>query len=148
MSDERINISFGNLTVGRAAMLLALTATREEEDTLKAIIEQGKNIKCAVTEVGGKVNDFKEKITNSVIGAALNCGVINKDSRQVHALLHATMEAENGMLFGSAIGLNLAVKVGIACDAEWIAVALFGQSGAHFLTSHERAGFGLMHLSN
>ena len=148
MTESVLNVGVSNLTVGRAAMLLALTATREEEDELKKNIELGNNIKCAVTEVGGKVNDFKEKITNSVIGAALNCNVIEKDSRQVHALLHATMEAENGMLFGSAIGLNLAVKVGIARDAEWIAVALFGQSGAHFLTSHERAGFGLMHLAN
>ena len=148
MNDENISFNKNDITVGRAAMLLALTASREEEEKIKGQIEQEKGYRCAVTEVGGKVNDFKEKITNAVIGAALNCGVIEKDSRQVHALLHATMEAENGMLFGSAIGLNLAVKVGIASDNEWIAVALFGQSGAHFLTSHERAGFGLMHLTN
>jgi hut operon positive regulator len=134
-------------TIGRAAMFLALTHTREEESMLREVLEGKMKFKCAVTEVGGKTNEFKDKIIHSVIGAALNCGVIDKVPKQVHALLHATMEAENGILIDSVVNVNLAVKIGIVSNDEWIAVAMFGQSGAHFLTSHERAGFGLMPLA-
>lgn len=144
---DYLPISSKDMTIGRAAVLLSVSSSREEETALKEYFEKKTGYRCAVTEVGGKTGEFKEKIIHSVIGAALNCGVIDKESKQVHALLHATMEAENGILVDSVVNVNLAVKIGIVSDDDWIAVSMFGQSGAHFLTSHERAGFGLMPLA-
>lgn len=136
-------------SVATAAMLLALTRTMQDEETVKQLlIEQG--YKCVVTEVGGKSDrdDFQDRSTRAVIGAALNSGIISKSPTNYHALLHATEEAKRGILVNVASSSSLAVKIGIVRDAKWIAVALFGESALHPVTNHERAGLGVMHLGS
>ncbi|MDO4754901.1 MAG: HutP family protein [Parabacteroides sp.] len=134
-------------TAGGAAMLLALTQNLYDEERIKAIAIQN-GFKVAVTEVGGKTtfDDFNEKITRAVIGACLNSGVINKNSTEIHAAIHATEEAKKGILVSVNVSANLALKVAIARDDKWIAVALFGKSALHYMTNHERAGLGIMHI--
>lgn len=135
------------LSIGRAAMLLAITPTREEEEYIKRIIHSyPKNYKCAITEVSGKISDYEEKVTQAVLGASLNCEVIKKDTQQIHALLHATMEASEGMALDAPMSANLVVKIGIVSSKTWIALAMFGQFAYHSLAAHERAGLGIMHL--
>lgn len=134
-------------TVGTAAMLLALTRTMQDEETLKSMLA-GRGYRCVVTEVGGKSSllEFQEKTTRAVIGAALNCGIITKSPTNYHALLHATEEAKRGIMVNVATSASLAVKIAIVRDDAWIAVALFGESALHQMTNHERAGLGIMHL--
>ncbi|QDR79426.1 HutP family protein [Sporomusa termitida] len=134
-------------SVGTAAMLLALTRTMADEDTVKAMLaEQG--YKVVVTEVGGNsaVSEFQGKVTKAVLGAALNTGIITKTSANYHALLHATDEAKRGIMVNVASSASIAVKIAIVRDSQWVAVALFGESAIHPLTNHERAGLGIMHL--
>lgn len=131
-------------SVGVAAMLLALTRTLKDEETAKrALTEAGH--KFVVTEVGSKTSydDFHEKVNRAVIGASLNSGIIEKTANDIHALIHATEEAKKGILVSSA---SLALKIAVVRGSGWLAVALFGKSALHYMTNHERAGLGVMHI--
>lgn len=134
-------------SVGAAAMLLALTQTIYDEDKVKQIVAS-KSLKAVVTEVGGQssFSDFNDKVNRAVIGAALNSGVISKCSNDIHALIHATEEARRGILVGVTMSQNVALKIAIVRDSSWIAVAMFGKSAIHYMTNHDRAGFGIMHI--
>lgn len=134
-------------SVGVAAMLLALTRTLRDEETAKrALTEAGH--KFVVTEVGGKTSydDFHEKVNRAVIGASLNSGIIEKTANDIHALIHATEEAKKGILVSVSSSVSLALKIAVVRDAGWISVALFGKSTLHYMTNHERAGLGVMHI--
>lgn len=134
-------------SVGVAAMLLALTRTLRDEETAKrALTEAGH--KFVVTEVGGKTSydDFHEKVNRAVIGASLNSGIIEKTANDIHALIHATEEAKKGILVSISSSASLALKIAVVRDAGWISVALLGKSALHYMTNHERAGLGVMHI--
>lgn len=134
-------------SVGVAAMLLALTRTLKDEETAKrALTEAGH--KFVVTEVGGKTSydDFHEKVNRAVIGASLNSGIIEKTANDIHALIHATEEAKKGILVSLSSGASLALKIAVVRGSGWLAVALFGKSALHYMTNHERAGLGVMHI--
>jgi hut operon positive regulator len=134
-------------SVGVAAMLLALTRTLKDEETAKrALTEAGH--KFVVTEVGGKTSydDFHEKVNRAVIGASLNSGIIEKTANDIHALIHATEEAKKGILVSVSSRASLALKIAVVRGSGWLAVALFGKSALHYMTNHERAGLGVMHI--
>lgn len=134
-------------SVGVAAMLLALTRTLKDEETAKrALTEAGHNF--VVTEVGGKTSydDFHEKVNRAVIGASLNSGIIEKTANDIHALIHATEEAKKGILVSVSSSASLALKIAVVRGSGWLAVALFGKSALHYMTNHERAGLGVMHI--
>lgn len=134
-------------SVGVAAMLLALTRTLKDEETAKrALTEAGH--KFVVTEVGGKTSydDFHEKVNRAVIGASLNSGIIEKTANDIHALIHATEEAKKGILVSVSSSVSLALKIAVVRGSGWLAVALFGKSALHYMTNHERAGLGVMHI--
>lgn len=134
-------------SVGVAAMLLALTRTLKDEETAKrALTEAGH--KFVVTEVGGKTSydDFHEKVNRAVIGASLNSGIIEKTANDIHALIHATEEAKKGILDSVSSSASLALKIAVVRGSGWLAVALFGKSALHYMTNHERAGLGVMHI--
>lgn len=134
-------------SVGVAAMLLALTRTLKDEETAKrALTEAGH--KFVVTEVGGKTSydDFHEKVNRAVIGASLNSGIIEKTANDIHALIHATEKAKKGILVSVSSGASLALKIAVVRGSGWLAVALFGKSALHYMTNHERAGLGVMHI--
>lgn len=134
-------------SVGTAAMLLALTQTIYDEDQAKQMVAKN-GFKAVVTEVGGKTNfnEFNEKINRAVIGASLNAGIIQKSTKDIHAIIHATEEAKKGLLVSVNSSASLALKVSVVRDDTWIAVALFGKSALHYMTNHDRAGFGIMHI--
>lgn len=132
---------------GTAAMLLALTQTIYDEEKVKQIVAKN-GFKAVVTEVGARTSfdDFNEKINRAVIGASLNSGIIQKTTNDIHALIHATEEAKKGILVSVSTSANLAMKIAVARDDTWIAVALFGKSALHYMTNHDRAGLGVMHI--
>jgi hut operon positive regulator len=133
--------------IGRRAMLLAMTPTREEENAMKQAIDS-QGFRCAATEVGGYSNDesFQSKTIRAAIGAALNSHIIEKEARAIHALIHATEEAKKGVIVNTSSGTSLSLKVAIVGDGKWIAVAFYGESSIHSFTCHERCGLGIMHL--
>lgn len=134
-------------TPGAAAMLLALTQTLYDEDRVKQLVAKN-GIKAVVTEVGGKTTfyDLNERINRAVIGACLNAGIIEKTTNDIHAVIHAAEEAKKGLLVSVSTSASLAMKIAVARDEHWIAVALFGKSALHYMTNHERAGLGIMHI--
>lgn len=134
---------------GTAAMMLALTQTIYDEDLAKKLVAK-KGLKAVVTEVGGKTifDDFNDRINRAVIGACLNSGLIEKKSNDIHAVIHATEEAKKGLLVSvsTSASASLALKIAVSRNEHWIAVALFGKSALHYMTNHERAGLGVMHI--
>ncbi len=134
-------------TPGAAALLLAITQTLSDENRIKQLVAKN-GLKAVVTEVGGKTSfyDFNERINRAVIGACLNAGIIEKTSNDIHAVIHATEEAKRGLLVSVSTTASLAMKIAVARDEHWVAVALFGKSALHYMTNHERAGLGIMHI--
>lgn len=131
----------------RIALSLALSETREKEDELKKSMVS-KNVHCAVTEIGGTFATLQPtgKLTHSVLSAAINTGVIKKEPKGIHALVHATLEASNSIFVHTNSNASYALKIGIATDRDWIAIAIFGRSSLHALSEHCRVGLGYMHL--
>lgn len=132
--------------IGYCALRLAMSQTIDEEHTLKAqCAAQG--LKIVVTEVGGNTKkDFLEKSSRAVLGAAFSANLIQKDPREIHALLHAAEEAKQGIILNTSSEANLAVKVAVVRTDHWISVAIFGASAIHPMTEHERCGLGIMHI--
>jgi hypothetical protein len=131
----------------REALFLVLTDTREKENELKQkLIAQ--NLNCAVTEIGGTVATLQPtgKLTHSVIAAALNTGVIKKDPKEIHAVVHATLEASNSIFVHTNSNASFALKIGMVTDNDWIAIAMFGRTSVNVLSEHCRVGLGYMHL--
>jgi hut operon positive regulator len=134
-----------NLSVARAAILLSMSRTRKEEDEIKdAIISQG--MRCCVTEAGGVQENFKSKMVRNTLGMALANNVIVKNYQNVHALMHAVLEAETALLLNADLISSIAVKIAVVRDDEWICVSIFGDCAMHMVCHHERSGLGVMHL--
>ena len=143
-TDEALPLSQNG--VGFNALRLAMTRTMAEEEALKRHYTHA-GIRYVVTEVGGNTRrDFQEKVSRAVFGAALNAGLIEKEPHEVHALIHATEEAKHGAIVNTSSESNLAVKIAIVREPHWIAVAMFGESAIHPITSHQRCGLGVMNV--
>ncbi len=138
----RINDMSG---VARAALALAMTSSKEEEDEVKALLEQH-GWRAVATEVGGLLGEVGSKFSRSVIGAALNGRVIEKSHREMHALMHAAAEAVEGFMQSTALEASVGVKVAIVRNRRWISVAIVGDAAYHVSAHHERAGVGVMHI--
>ena len=51
-----------------------------------------------------------------------------------------------GAIVNTSSESNLAVKIAIVREHHWIAVAMFGESAIHPITSHQRCGLGVMNI--
>lgn len=131
----------------RAAMLLALSRNREEEERLKSSLAGIPGMRFAVTEIGGFSDTLHAQITPRVVGTCLSQGVLCRCASQVHALLHAIVEAGKGVCLDRPIRTSMSLKIGIVHYNNWLAVAIFGESAFHRLTNHRRAGLGVMHIN-
>ncbi len=132
--------------LGRRALQLAMAQSKAEEDALKRqFLSEG--VVAVATEVGGMGDaEFQAKAARAVIGAALNSGLVEKESRSIHALMHATEEAKRGVLVNTASAVSLAMTIAIVRNRGWVAVAFYGESSLHVFSCHERVGLGVMHL--
>ena len=132
----------------RSAIRLAMSESRAEEEKLKKSLAEAFDMRCGVTELGGTVALLQHtgKLTGSVMATAFNTGVIPKEGRKIHALIHATLEASNSIFIHTNSNASFALKIGITSDSEWIAVAIYGRSSLHPLLEHARIGLGVMHL--
>ncbi len=134
-----------NNRIGWAALQLALTLSRAEEDHLKSRLREN-GFMCTATGTGGDDSVAGQKIINAATGAALNEGLIEKKDTHLHAVIHATLDAQEAVLQKIATGVNVVLKIAIVKKGNWVAVAMYGYSAAHSITNHERAGLGLMHI--
>ncbi len=138
--------STNEMDIGRCALTLALTETMQEESEMKRALKE-KGFQCGIAEVGGNTRkDFQSKFIRTIVGTALSNGVIEKVSHEIHALITAAGDAQNGIIFNGTSESNIAVKIAIVRNKHWIAVAIFGESAFHPLTGHARCGLGVMNI--
>lgn len=131
--------------VGKIAILLSVT-DEDEETLLKEFLAGRGDTRAAVTFIAGTAQKIKTTYTKSIISAAVARGVIKETPDQVHAVLHASIEAFEPMMSPMSLAKNLKAKVAIVADKRWVAVAAYGDSAFSSITNHERGGFGIMHL--
>lgn len=150
LSEKEVNITVSlkfnsEGQVGRAAMLLASTLTKSEEDLVK--VQLGElGWKCVATEVGGVLGELPQKTTRALVGAALNGKVIDKDQREMHALMHAAFEAMDAFIPSGLLEASVGAKIAIVRNNRWISVAVMGDTAYHAVAHHERFGLGVMHI--
>ena len=131
--------------VGRAALLLAATTTEESENSFRRDLAKW-NWRSVATEVGGLAGDLPQKITRALVGASLNAGVVEKKRNEMHALMHAAVEALDGFLAVGMLEASIGAKISIVRNSRWIAVAVMGDTAYHAVAHHERCGLGVMHI--
>jgi len=123
---------FGSKDIVKAAILMALSATREEEKQLKYQYGE-KGIKCCAVDCGGDFISSIVKIIERAVVSAKREGVIIESHAEEGAVAGATREALN-QISGKAIGLNVGGKIGVARYHDHVAVCVF-------------FGIGLLHLN-
>jgi len=125
-------------------MLIAMTSDEEEASMRELYAQNG--IKIAVTYVSGALGFVQKSFVKTLVGSALHGNVIKKTSGDIHAVIHAGLEAIHGITPLVAGESQLKIKVAIVQDGTWLVVAAYGESAFHPETNHERIGFGIMHI--
>ena len=109
--------------VARAAIMLAMTATREEESAQKQrMIQQG--IRAAASDFGGDFVSSVMKIIERAVVIAKREGIIGEKAHEEGAVAGATHDAVT-QITDKAMGLNVGGKIGVARADGHVAVALF-----------------------
>ena len=126
------NIS-GSRIVSRAAILMSLSHSRDDERTLKESLA-AEGIRAAAVDYGGEFVLSVAKIIERAVVAAKREGVISPtEYREEGSVAGAAREAIS-QITAKAIGLNIGGKIGIARCGNNVAVAVF-------------FGIGLLHLN-
>ncbi len=123
---------FTSIAIGRAALRLAITETREEEQELKKKLA-AKGIRSVAVDFGGQFIPSISKIIEHAVVAAQRQQVVAENHIGEGAVLGATQEALE-QLKRKASGLNVGGKIGIARYREHLSVAIY-------------AGVGILHLN-
>ena len=131
--------------LGKVAVLAALS-DEEEEKKLKEEVNNGSDYRVACTLISGLSSEIKKNFVKSIVGCALQNGLIKKSGEEIHAVLHAALDAFNGISHLVPAEASMKMKIGIASDNKWIAVAMYGDSAFYPLTNHERCALSMMHL--
>lgn len=76
----------------------------------------------------------------------MNGNVIKKTGAEMHALMHASMEAINSFLPLCLLEASVGAKLAIVRSKRWIGVAIIGDSAYHAAAHHDRCGLGVMHI--
>jgi hypothetical protein len=122
----------GSKDVARAAIRLALSASREEERALKAQYAE-LDIKVAAVDFGGEFLASVMRIVECCVVAAKREGIIGETHHEEGAVAGATRESLS-QITSKAIGLNVGGKIGIDRHGEHLVVGMF-------------FGIGLLHLN-
>ncbi len=130
--------------LGKIAMLASLSDDEEEKSIKELLIDS--DIKLAVTVVAGLVSTIRDSFVKSVIGCGLQNNIIRKNPVEIHGVVHAALDALTGVIHQVPIDASIKLKIAIASDGHWVAVALYGDSAFYPLTNHERGSLSLMHL--
>ena len=118
--------------IAKAAILMALSASREDEKRLQKEYE-GMGIHTAAVDYGGEFISSVMKIIERAVVAAKREKIIGNTHHEEGAMAGATREAVSQISM-KAMGLNVGGKIGMARCGEHISVC------AYF-------GIGLLHLN-
>ena len=129
--NQELHIPGDSRNVARAAVRMALSASREDERQLKA--ELSPEIRCAAVDCGGEFISSVTRIVERAVVAAKREGLVGESHLDEGAVAGATHEALM-QIVSKATGLNIGGKIGIARAGDHIVVAVF-------------FGIGLLHLN-
>lgn len=118
--------------ISKAAIQMALSATREDEKKLQEAYAAN-GVKTAAVDFGGEFIVSVMKIIERTIVASKREGIIGDTHNEEGAMAGATKEAIS-QISNKALGLNVGGKIGIARSGEHVAVCTF-------------FGIGLLHLN-
>jgi len=121
-----------SLTVGRAALRLALSETRDDEKILRQSLAE-KGIRSVAVDFGGQFLQSLPKIIEHAVVAAQRQNVVASNHIGEGAVIGAIQDALEQLKL-KAIGLNVGGKVGIARYREHFSVAIY-------------MGVGVLHLN-
>ena len=122
----------GSRMVARAAVMMSMTDSREEEHTLKTQLAQSQ-VQAAAVDYGGEFVPSIVRIVERAVVAAKREGVIGDSHHEEGAVAGAAREAI-AQVTNKALGLSVGGKIGIARSDGHVAVAVF-------------FGIGLVHLN-
>lgn len=121
-----------SIDVGRAAIRMAISETRDAETTLRnALLKEG--VRAVAVDFGGQFLPIIPKIIEHAVVAAQRQHVIMESHTGEGAVIGAVQEALEH-LKQKAIGLNVGGKIGIARYKEHLSVAIY-------------MGVGVLHLN-
>lgn len=109
--------------VARAALSLAMTADREEENALRKSLAD-KGVRGAASDYGGDFVSSVLKIVERAVVAARREGVIGETHQEEGAVAGAARDALS-QITPKALGLSVGGKIGVAREGGHVAVALF-----------------------
>lgn len=121
----------GSKKIASAAIKMALSESREEENEIKKDLRKH-GIRAAAVDCGGEYINSVKKIVERSIVAAKRENVIKENHYDEGAIAGATREALSQVM-PKAVGFNVGGKVGIARHNDHISVVVF-------------LGIGLLHL--
>lgn len=130
----------GSREVAKAALSMAMTATREDEKKLKEEL-RSREIRAAAVDYGGEAIPAMKIIVERAVVAAKRELLIKDCHAEEGAVAGATREALSQILT-KAIGLNIGGKVGIARKGDHVSVAVFFSIGLIHL---DEVAVGLSH---
>jgi Arc/MetJ-type ribon-helix-helix transcriptional regulator len=117
--------------VGRAAIRLALTETREEEARLKASLRQ-MGIRAVAVDFGGEYGGSIPQAVERILIASRREGILPDDHVHQGAAAGACREALS-QLQSRALGFNLGGKMALAYGGEHLAAAVYAGIGLAYL---------------
>lgn len=121
----------GSRAVARAAISLAMTMDRDEENDWKQrLLKQ--DIRSVAADYGGELMPSVKRIVERAVVAAKREGIISDTHHEEGAVAGAAHEAVS-QLFAKAAGLSVGGKIAVARSGEHVAVAIFFSVGLmHF----------------
>lgn len=122
---------YDSTDVARAAIALAITPTREEEERLIMQLAD-KNIKGAAVDIGGDIINATHIVIERAIFIARKSGIIKEEHVQDGAVAGAAREAQ-AQIIAKAVGLNGGGKIAICRSDEHITVCIFMSIGMMYL---------------
>jgi len=120
-------MEYGSREIAKAAIMLALTETREQEKDLKQQYQEQGIESCGV-DFGGEFTVAVKMIIERAVVSAKREGLIGDTHAELGAVAGAAREAVSQIAMKS-IGYNVGGKVGIARYRQHIAVAIYNCIG-------------------
>ena len=132
-----------SLDIGRAALKMAVTENRAEEQALKQTLLEQQNIQSVAIDFGGEFVPSVKKIIERAVVAAQRQGLVPSNHVGEGAVAGA-VRAALGQISTQAVGLSVGGKIGVARHGEHLCVAIY--LGIGVLNLNEVA-VGLAHRS-
>jgi len=135
-------VEIASVDVGRAALAMAISQDRQDEQDLRSRLSS-RGILATAVDFGGEYLTTVKKIIERAVVAAQRQGLVNANHIGEGAVAGATHAALE-QITPKAVGLNVGGKIGVARHGEHLCVAVY--CGVGVLNLNEVA-VGLAHRS-